>query len=258
MNVPCRTPPVVRDEDGQVSNLHPNDILPRIDVYGQHEISELTRSGKKLTQLLDRFVERDQTLTKRKADVRRELEKTRRAILDVTAEAGQVDERLATLPRLEETLQRYREAGLEERLRERSLLVREERVLDSIPERLVPLQGSLDNLRQELPLDRAFLSSRALEDLPGKEILAAADAVFERLSDDLEEVARGFDSALQRAEAEVADVRSRWGERRDTVQDGLREDTSRTPKERSRRRGVHPAAKPDRKSAPATGAASTA
>ena len=209
-------PPVVRDEDGQVSNLHPNDILPRIEVYGQHEISELTRSGEKLTQLLDGFVERDQVLTRRKADVQRELEKTRRAILDVTAEAAQVDERLATLPRLEETLQRYREAGLEERLRERSLLVREERVLDSIPERVAPLRGSLDNLRQELPLDRAFLSSRALEDLPGKEILAAADAVFERLSSDLEEVARRFEDALPtRAEAEVAEDRSRWSERRE-------------------------------------------
>ena len=212
-------PPVVRDEDGQVSNLHPNDILPRTEVYGQHEISELTRSGERLTQLLDRFVERDQALTRRKADVHRELEKTRRALLDVTAEAGQVDERLATLPRLEETLQRYREAGLEERLRERSLLVREERVLDSIPERLAPLRGSLDNLRQELPLDRTFLSSRALEELPGKEILAAADAVFERLSNDLKEVAKRFDDALQRAEGELADVRSRWGERRDAVQD---------------------------------------
>lgn len=211
-------PPVVRDVDDQVSNLNPNDILPRIEVYGQHEISELTRSGERLTQLLDRFVERDHALTRRKVDVQRELEKTRRALLDVTAEATQVDERLATLPRLEETLQRYREAGLEERLRERSLLVREERVLDSIPERLAPLRGSLDNLRQELPLDRTFLSSRALEELPGKEILAFADVVLERLSNDLEEVARRFDGALQQTESELVDIRSRWGERRDAVQ----------------------------------------
>ena len=97
--------------------------------------------------MLDRFVEPGHALTRRKADVQRELEKTRRALLDVTAEAGQIDERLAALPRLEETLLRYREAGLEERLRERSLLVREERVLDSIPERFAPLHGSLDNLR---------------------------------------------------------------------------------------------------------------
>ena len=87
-------PPVVRDGDGQVSNLHPNDILPRTKVYGQHEISELTRSGERLTQLLDRFVERDHALTRRKVDVQRELEKTRKALLDVTAEAGQIDERL--------------------------------------------------------------------------------------------------------------------------------------------------------------------
>ena len=50
-------PPVVRDENGQLSNLLPQDILPRVEVYGQHEISELTKSREKLTRLLERFVE---------------------------------------------------------------------------------------------------------------------------------------------------------------------------------------------------------
>lgn len=52
-------PPIVKDEHGQVSNLTPREVLPRIEVYGQHEISELTRSREKLTRLLDRFVEAD-------------------------------------------------------------------------------------------------------------------------------------------------------------------------------------------------------
>ena len=211
-------PPVVRDEDGQVSHLRPDEILPRIEVYGQHEISELTRSGEKRTRLLNRFIEHDQSLTKRKADVRRELEKTRRAIVDVIAETSQVAERLAILPGLEETVERYREAGLEERLRERSLLVREERVLDSIPERFAVFQEWLENVRSELPIDRVFLSARALEDLPGKGILEAADQVFERLSNDLGQVARRLEQALAQAEAEVAEIRSRWNERKDGVQ----------------------------------------
>ena len=101
-------PPVVRDEDGQVSNLRPEEILPRVDVYGQHEISELTGSPEKLTRLLGRFVELDPSLTRRKADIRRDLEKTRRSILDVSAELNQIEERLATLPGLEETLERFR------------------------------------------------------------------------------------------------------------------------------------------------------
>ena len=37
-------PPVVRDESGQISNLLPGEILPGVEVYGQHEISELTKS----------------------------------------------------------------------------------------------------------------------------------------------------------------------------------------------------------------------
>ena len=44
-------------------------------------------------------------------------------MLDARAELQQIEERLAALPGLEETLERFREAGLEERLKEQSLLV---------------------------------------------------------------------------------------------------------------------------------------
>ena len=181
-------PPVVCDEDGRVSNLSPEEILPRVEVYGQHEISELARSGRKLTRLLDRFVERDRSPAKRKTDLQCNLKKTSQSLLEVGAELARIEERLATLPGLEETLERFRDAGLEERLRERRLLVREERVLDSIPERLEPLYASLKNLRQGLPIDRVFLSPKALEDLPGRVPIMDGNAVLERLSRALEQV----------------------------------------------------------------------
>ncbi len=211
-------PPVVRDGDGQVSNLLPDEVLPRVEVYGQHEISELTKSPEKLTRLLDRFVERDEALGRRKADLRRDMEKTRRSILEVRAELQQIEERLAALPSLEETLKRFQEAGLEERLREQSLLVREERVLHSIPERLQPFHECLESLRRELPIDRTFLSVRALEDLPGKAILAGVNEVLERLSLNIEHVARQLEEALKRAEKGIVEVRMRWEERRREVQ----------------------------------------
>lgn len=211
-------PPVVRDENSQVMDLLPKDIFPRIEVYGQHEISELTRSREKLTHLLDRFVEHDQSLSRRKADVSRDLEKTRRSILDVRAELQQIEERLSMLPGLEEKLARFQEAGLEDRLREQSLLVREERLLDSIPERLQPFYECLDLLRQALPIDRVFLSSGALQDLPGKEILASADEILKHLSSDAEQVMRQLEEVLERRGGEIVDVRSRWNDRKSEVQ----------------------------------------
>ncbi|MBI1983894.1 MAG: phosphoesterase, partial [Acidobacteria bacterium] len=170
-----------------------------------------------LTRLLDRFVERDESLLRRKADLRRELEKNRRSLLDTQSELHQVEERLAALPALEETLKQFREAGLEERLRQQSLLVREERVLASIPERLAPFRECLEIFKREIPIDRVFLSPKALEDLPGKEILSRANDVFAELDRDLQRLAKDLEQALQRADQGVAQVRAAWENRKKEV-----------------------------------------
>ena len=211
-------PPVVRDESGQISNLLPGEILPGVEVYGQHEISELTKSPEKRTQLLDRFAEYGESLGRRKADVRRALQQTQRSILDVRSELQQIEERLSALPALEETLRQFQEAGLEDRLREQSLLVREERVLASIPECLQTFRECLELLHQELPIDRAFLSPRALAELPGKDILAGANDILKGLSCGLEQVARQLEAALKQADEGIGEIRSRWGERKREVE----------------------------------------
>ena len=211
--------PVVRDQDGQLSNLLPKEVLPRIEVYGQHEISELTNSPEKLTRLLNRFVEHDQSLGRRKVELLRDLEKNRRLIVDVRKELADIEEKLSNLPALEETLERYRQAELEERLSEQSLLVREERVLETIPERLQTFEECLDLLRQGIPIDRAFLSSKALEDLPGREILTDANEILEQLNLDIEQIANQLGDALERANEGIAAISARWDVRKEAVQE---------------------------------------
>ena len=212
-------PAVVRDgQTGEVLHVTAADVFPGVEVYGQHEISELTKSPEKLTRLLGRFVDRDDSAVDRKRELRRELERSRGRIIRTREELGQIEERLTALPGLEETLERYQEAGLEQDLKEQSLLVREERVLGTIPERLQPFRTSLEELRQELPIDRVFLSSRALEDLPGKGILAGADRVLEQLNADLEEVVQALDAALAKADQGIGAVHERFDARRVDVQ----------------------------------------
>ena len=211
-------PPLVKDDQGAVSNLSPQEIIPRTEVFGQHEISELTKSREKLTHLLDRFVERDDSLLRRKTDLQRDLEKSRRSLIETQVEIKQIEERLASLPGLEETLERFKEAGLEERLKEQSLLVREEHVLASIPERLAAFRECLESLKREVPIDRAFLSPKALEDLPGKEILGHLNDVFMSLDKDLIGITRELEAALHRADEGVAAVRVEWETRKEEVQ----------------------------------------
>ena len=104
-------PPLVKDDVGEVSSLAPADVLPRIEVFGQHEISELTKSPEKLTRLLDRFVKRDDALARRKADLRRELERSRRSSIETRKELEQIEERLAAQPGLEEDTRTVQGSG---------------------------------------------------------------------------------------------------------------------------------------------------
>ncbi len=207
-------PPVVRDEEGRVSNLTPENILRRLDIYGQHEISELTGNPIKLTRLLHRFVRRDPALSKCKVELRKELGENRRSLLDVEEELEHISDQISTLPALEEKLARYREAGVEERFRQRGLVVREEHILDSIPERLASLRRCLEELGQELPIDRVFLSPRALADLPGGVIIAGISEVIDRLSQEFEGTIEKLTIAVERADQSIANVRSRWEKER--------------------------------------------
>ncbi len=211
-------PPVIRVQNGEILNLTPSSIVPQVEVFGQHEISELAKSPEKRTRLLERFVERDAALAQRKADIRRQLEQSRAKILDSDRELLQVEERLAALPALEETLKRFQDAGLEERLKEQSLLVREEQVLKTSAGRVAPYRQLLEDLRRALPIDLAFVSQKALEGLPGKEILAEIETVLSALNRELESVAKQMQEALEVADRGLASAKARWEERKKGVQ----------------------------------------
>ena len=156
-------PPTVRDRDGEeVLPFHPRDILPGVEVYGQHEISELTKSREKLTRLLDRFIQRDPALKPRKAESEKELARSRNQLLEVRKEIRAIDDRLGRLPGLQETLKRYQDVGLEDRLKDQSLVVREERVLKTAVERASRFDGLLEQLRRETPLTTPFSRPRPL------------------------------------------------------------------------------------------------
>ncbi len=211
-------PPVIRVRNGEILNLTPLDILPGLEVFGQHEISELAKSPEKRTRLLERFVERDAALAQRKSEVRRQLEQSRAKIFDANKELGLIEERLAKLPALEETLKRFEDAGLEERLKEQSLLVREEQVLKTAGDRLTPYREVLEDLRRALPIDRTFVSQKAIEGLPGREILAEIETVLAALNRELDSLAKQMQEALEVAARGLADVKKKWEVRKKEVQ----------------------------------------
>ncbi len=212
-------PPTVKDETGEVLPIAPRDVIPGVQVFGQHEISELTKSPEKLTSLLERFVDRDPSLFGRKAGLQLELDRSRGRIVDVGREMTMLEERLAALPGLEETQKRFQQAGLEERLKEKSLLIREERLFSILEERLDPFRTLHRELTEGLPIDAAFVSGKALNGLPNAETLGAIEGIFGTLSTQLHAVGEQFVEALSEADTALSDTRTRWNQQREAIEE---------------------------------------
>lgn len=203
-------PVVVRDEEGNILNINPSDIIKGVEVFGQHEISEMTKSREKLTKLLERFIERDMSIEHNKVSLKYDLEKSRGEIISLQKEIKQINERLSALPNLEETSKRFKDAGLEEKLREKSLLVREERILKDMKERLIPFINVNKNLSELIPVDMQFLSERSLDALPNSSLLAKGRKTFERLGNLMQSLSEQMSNIIAEGKKEISEIENSW------------------------------------------------
>jgi hypothetical protein len=122
---------------------------------------------------------------------------------------NRLDERLAERPKLEETLKRYKELGIEEKLKARSALIKEDRVLKTAKERVNPLEDAVSALRDADP-DIAFLSDAALGDLAGKDVLLRLRAPIESVRDTLGKTAEALTTLRKKALEDISAVEAAW------------------------------------------------
>jgi len=216
-------PSVIRDADGNVLSLTPQDICRNVEIYGQHEIGELTKSPTKLSRLLDRFLDEDIHLAEGKRKTHKELELNKRKLIDNQKELNEASENLSRLPALEETFKRFKEAGLEERLKDQSLLVKEEQVLKTARSRLSQVREGLEDMRMIVEIDRAFVSETALKELPAKETLRRLDPILESLETNLRKIVEEYEKYLRTAETDIEKVSEQWEQRHQEVQNEYEE-----------------------------------
>lgn len=176
-------PPIVKDERGQVSTLHPRDLLPRIEIYGQNEIFELARDPASQTAILNRFLPGGTSLTSELAAIAKRLTENREKLLAATRQKDELQTQVGRLPKLTEQVQQFKSLGLESKLALVPLLERERQLSRRVNEELGRVGEGLSALEDSLP-DTTFLSEKALEGLPHAPILAAMRTALDTLGKD--------------------------------------------------------------------------
>jgi len=208
----------VRDENGEILSVTPAELLNGIEIFGQHEISEVTRQAPALTELLARFADSDTTLQAERERIRRALEETRGSTVRNLREIQRLSDKLAALPALQDTLKMYQKAGIEEKLKEQSLLLKEERAFATFEQRVASVDGVLQAIDGVAPIDTDFISDASLKKLPAKELLAKLRPIAETLSEGLQRVRSSVVGEMKKAQSEGQSIRDEWSQRKVQVE----------------------------------------
>ena len=202
--------PRVRDQNGDLlQNVSPRSVLGSLEVYGQHEISELTRFPEKLAQLLRRFTEPAADTTAGKTQLKEQLERSRTAIASETTEIGRIEDALAALPTLKEHLKRFVAAGLDAKLKDKTQIDKEGRLFEEAEQ----IVSDAEDLAAEVVSGGASEGPIVGEDakeLPNGAIVAKLDAVQAKLLQKVTAAGKSIEAAVKEAAAAVEKIKAEW------------------------------------------------
>ena len=213
----------VRDQNGELlQNVTPQSVLGTIEVYGQHEISELTRYPEKLAQLLRRFTEPTATTSSSKTHLKEQLERSRAAIATEVVEIERIEEALAALPSLKEHLKRFAAAGLDAKLKDKTLIDKEKRLFEQADE-IVGQAGELaDEVLSAAESDGALVGDDAKE-LPNGAIVAKLDAVQSQLLQKIKAAGQSIEAAAAEASAATKKIGGEWAPRQKAAEEAYQQ-----------------------------------
>ncbi|MEX2622295.1 MAG: AAA family ATPase [Acidimicrobiia bacterium] len=153
--------PIVQNVAGEVMSVHPRDLNLPIEIFGQHELSDVARDkhrhGALVTRYVDDLIGLEQAISTAAADLGRNTEQLENVEEELVAARAQ----LSNLGAKELQRRRYRESGLEERLGRKPVLERERRGFERAARILDDAQEQLVDFRESVDFEMRFLEELA-------------------------------------------------------------------------------------------------
>lgn len=203
--------PRVKDQSGDiVQGLQPLDLVPGLEVYGQHEISELTRDRAKLAGILKRFVGNDDHDNVEMDGIRARLRESRGGIADKRRKIGELDEALAALPGLREKLKRFQATSLKERAEEKTAVQAEARLIEKVSGAIADVDAQIEDLRPSRKAADPILPAETDQKLPNRTTLEPLQKIAQDLNDALRVASDTLTAAREKAAADVETIRGNW------------------------------------------------
>lgn len=213
--------PRIIDDQGDESALHPQDLLPGVEVYGQNEIYELAKDNTAILRVLERFMPQDETQYEEEiAGIQAELRENAGELDRTYNRKDTIEEDVNKLPKLEEQRKDFQKLGIEEKLKIIPFLENERTLQNKIGDELEGAAEAIEDLAASVE-DMDFLKDEKLDKLPHKALFdqahstltnwrkkvetatTALNAEFETVNKTIADTRKAITDAIEKEEAEV-------------------------------------------------------
>lgn len=202
-------PSVVKDESGTPTQFRPNDIIENVEIFGQHELAELTNDSSMVANMLRRF-QRHGGLPDERVDTLGKLKTNRENLVRTEEDQAQLEDELADIPRLEEQVRHYASTDVPNRLKEVTRLTKDEAVFTEATARVKMAKDSLTALTDPSLITKLKAAFENIDDSPRAEYLRRAQTASVSLADNLTALADEARIALQTALSEIDTAKAEW------------------------------------------------
>lgn len=201
--------PVVMDSAGTVLKMVPADVIEEVEIFGQHELAELSHDPEAVARMLARFAgqsDADDEIGR----VQEELAENRRLLSRAEEKLAELDAALAELPRLKEQKDRYDKSDVATRLDTVSGLAGDEDHLAAAKELLKNSSSIVTGWTEQPAITKLARFETAAEDRPQLEIHRAVEASVASASAAIRNAVEAAAEALKKAISEVEAAISQW------------------------------------------------
>ena len=215
------------DQEGNVSNLSLNDIVPYIEIFGQNEIYDIAQHTQTQLSLLNRFLPSELPSP---YDIKQKLKENRNKLISAIEKKDEVETEVSQLSKLKEQQNSLKEFGLEEKFNEAEkyeqennrIIKRTKDELDDIQERTAALESL------KFP-DLDYLSDKAIEELPNKDIAKQHKKAFQEFSKKVTNPVDTILKAVEELKAHVDTTEKDWQERKEQFEKDLQKTIEQLP-----------------------------
>lgn len=212
-------PPVVRNAEGDISNLSPSQILPGIRVLGQNEILEIEKSKETQLDLVSCFLPKSDEMDKTMKDIRKRLVSNRKKILEASADYEELDATVGNEAIWKEQIKQFQKSGIESKLKNARLIEKEKIIQNSIRQQIDALEQWLNEY--SAVFDMSFLDQKDMEKFPNKESIETAGQLLETTRSKLDQIFKEARTIAKDMKERYQSIEASWAEKRNTIQDAL-------------------------------------